>query len=134
MSSGVQVQDIAVEVFQELKLKKSYRYIIFSLSDDFTTIGVLHKSEKGTYDEFLSQLPKDGCRYAVYDFEFPTPDGIRNKLLFYAWSPDTAKIKQKMLYASSKDGLRKKLDGVYTEVQGTDLSEVSYETVTRMSS
>lgn len=34
-----------------------------------------------------------------------------------------------MIYASSKDGLRKKLDGVYTEVQCTDLSEVSYETV-----
>jgi cofilin len=44
-------------------------------------------------------------------------------------SPDTAKIKQKMIYASSKDGLRKKLDGVYTEIQCTDLSEVSHETV-----
>jgi hypothetical protein len=44
-------------------------------------------------------------------------------------SPDTSKIKQKMIYASSKDGLRKKLDGVYTEIQCTDLSEVSHETV-----
>jgi cofilin len=34
-----------------------------------------------------------------------------------------------MIYASSKDGLRKKLDGVYTEIQATDLSEVSHETV-----
>jgi hypothetical protein len=44
-------------------------------------------------------------------------------------SPDTAKIKQKMIYAASKDGLRKKLDGVYTEIQCTDLAEVSHETV-----
>lgn len=44
-------------------------------------------------------------------------------------SPDNAKIKQKMIYAASKDGLRKKLDGVYTEIQCTDLSEVSHETV-----
>jgi cofilin len=53
-------------------------------------------------------------------------------------SPDTSKIKPKMLYASSKDALRKKLDGIYTEIQCTDLSEVSYETVldkvTRMTS
>ena len=34
-----------------------------------------------------------------------------------------------MIYAASKDGLRKKLDGVYTEIQCTDLSEVSHETV-----
>ena len=44
-------------------------------------------------------------------------------------SPDTAKIKNKMMYAASKDALRKKLDGVYTEIQCTDLSELSYETV-----
>jgi cofilin len=34
-----------------------------------------------------------------------------------------------MIYASSKDGLRKRLDGIYTEIQCTDLSEVSYEAV-----
>ena len=44
-------------------------------------------------------------------------------------SPDTAKIKAKMLYASSKDALRKKLVGVATEIQATDLSEVAYDTV-----
>lgn len=43
-------------------------------------------------------------------------------------SPDDAKIKQKMLYASSKDALRKALVGISTEIQGTDFSEVAYET------
>lgn len=33
-----------------------------------------------------------------------------------------------MLYASSKDALRKALVGIAAEIQGTDLSEVSYET------
>lgn len=53
----------------------------------------------------------------------------RGILIFINRSPDTAKIKQKMVYASSKDGLKKKLDGVYTEIQCTDYSEVSHETV-----
>ena len=44
-------------------------------------------------------------------------------------APETAKIKPKMLYASSKDALRKKLVGVATEIQGTDLSEISYDSV-----
>lgn len=34
-----------------------------------------------------------------------------------------------MLYASSKDAIRKRLVGVAIEIQGTDLSEVSYEAV-----
>lgn len=38
-------------------------------------------------------------------------------------------MKQKMLYASSKEALRKALVGISTEIQGTDFSEVSYETV-----
>lgn len=34
-----------------------------------------------------------------------------------------------MLYASSKDAIRKKLVGIQTEVQATDASEVSFEAV-----
>lgn len=49
--------------------------------------------------------------------------------LVYLRSPDGAKIKPKMLYASSKDGLRKSLSGVAVEIQGTDFDEVAYDTV-----
>ena len=41
-------------------------------------------------------------------------------------SPDEAKIKTKMLYASSKDALRRALVGVASEIQGTDHSEIAY--------
>jgi hypothetical protein len=40
----------------------------------------------------------DDCRYAIYDFNYETPEGgQRNKLIFFVWAPDTAKIKKKML-------------------------------------
>lgn len=42
-------------------------------------------------------------------------------------SPDEAKIKQKMVYASSRDALKRALTGVAVEVQGTDYAEVAYE-------
>jgi len=42
-------------------------------------------------------------------------------------SPDDAKIKQKMLFASSRDALRRALVGIHAEVQGTDPSEVAFE-------
>lgn len=109
------------------------------MSDDNKEIVVEKTVESSTYDEFATSLPKDSCRYCVYDFEYESSagEGLRNKILFYVWwvvaiilrSPDSSKIKQKMLYAASKDALRKKLDGIYTEIQCTDLAEVSYETV-----
>lgn len=34
-----------------------------------------------------------------------------------------------MVYASSKDALRRSLTGIGAEIQGTDFSEVSHETV-----
>lgn len=42
-------------------------------------------------------------------------------------APDNAKIKQKMVYASSKDALRRALVGIGSDIQGTDLSEVAYD-------
>jgi len=43
-------------------------------------------------------------------------------------SPDNARIKFKMMYASSKDALRRSLVGVAAEIQGTDADDVSHGT------
>lgn len=119
-----------LEVFQSLKLGKKLKYIIFKLSDDNKEIQVDKSSDSSDYDLFLADLPAETCRYAIYDFEYEKPgEGKRNKICFYAWSPDEAKIKTKMLYASSKDAIRRSLVGIACEVQGTDFSEVAYDSV-----
>jgi len=129
-SSGVAVNQECLEVFQQLKLGKKLKYIIYQLNDTNTEIVVEKTSESKDYDEFIGDLPPEEPRYAVYDFEYQKGDeGIRNKLCFFTWTPDESRIKKKMLYASSKDALRKALVGIATEVQGTDLSEVAYDTV-----
>jgi cofilin len=38
----------------------------------------------------------------------------KNKLFFVSWVPDVAKVKAKMLYASSKERFRRELDGAQT--------------------
>ncbi|CDS05336.1 hypothetical protein LRAMOSA07865 [Lichtheimia ramosa] len=130
MSSGVAVNDQCIELYEEFKLRKTLKYIIFKLSDDAKEIVVEKSAEKGDYDDFLGCLPADEPRYAVYDFDYEKPgEGQRSKITFYSWIPDTSKVRQKMLYASSKDALRKKLVGLAIEIQGTDFSEVSHEVV-----
>ena len=49
--------------------------------------------------------------------------------LFSKRAPDTAPTKSKMLYAGTKDTLKKNLQGLQVEMQGTDKSEVDQSEV-----
>ncbi|KAB5595920.1 Pectin methylesterase family protein [Ceratobasidium theobromae] len=110
-SSGVTVNDECNKIYQTLKLGKTIKYVIFRLSDDKATI-------------------VENCRWAVYDLAFEKEgEGQRNKIVFLSWSPADSKIRERMTYASSKEALRKSLDGIASEVQATDADEVAYETV-----
>jgi len=129
MSSGVGVNEECLTTFQQLKLGHKFKYIIYNLGKNNTEIVVEKKSEVAEYDGFLADLPEAECRWAVYDFEFEKEGGKRNKLTFYSWSPNEAKIKNKMMFASSKDALRRSLVGIGAEIQATDFSEVAYEEV-----
>lgn len=68
-------------------------------------------------------------RYAVYNVEYSTGEGDRSKVVFFLWAPDSSKVKSKMLYAGSKDTLRKALQGVNVEIQGTDKGEIEWQAV-----
>ncbi|MFI1712048.1 actin-binding ADF family protein [Streptomyces litmocidini] len=128
--STTAISTAAVEAYQDLKLKRSFRYIIFTLSEDFSEVVVEKTSASGGYNDFLEDLPEDECRFAVYDLEFEVEDGgKRNRIVFFSWAPDDAKLKQKMLFANSRDDLKRTLTGVGLEISGTDPGEVSYEAV-----
>jgi len=128
-ASGISCNKECIDAFQDLKLKKKYQYIVFNINKESTEI-VVERSGDEDYEEFLNSLPEDQCRWAIYDFKFEKEGGgQRNKITFLSWSPDDAKIKQKMLFASSRDALKRALTGIAIEVQGSDLSEVAYEIV-----
>ncbi|EDO15764.1 hypothetical protein Kpol_1049p22 [Vanderwaltozyma polyspora DSM 70294] len=129
--NSVAVADESLAAFNDLKLGKKYKFILYGLNDDKTQIVVKETSAEPSYDVFLEKLPENECLYAVYDFEYEVGagEGKRSKIVFLTWSPDTAPVRSKMVYASSKDALRRALNGIASDVQGTDFSEVAYETV-----
>merc|ERR1711967_4165 len=131
MASGVGVDDSCQTVYNELKMSHSKRYVIFKLNDDKSKIVVDCVGEKSeTYDDFKSKLPSNDCRYGVVDFEFKYPDGRENqKIVFVFWTPDSAAIKSKMVYASTKENFKKTLVGLGVDMQATDMSEVDVREV-----
>lgn len=142
--SGATVSQECLTAYNELKLAKKLKYIIFKLSDNYKEIEVEHSSEEPDWEEFRNKLITatsksrsgavgKGPRYAVYDFEYElaSGDGIRNKIAFIAWSPDDAGVQPKMIYASSKEALRRSLTGIATELQANDPDDIEYDTIVK---
>lgn len=131
--SGVSLADDIKTHFDDMKHgKKTNRYMQMKMSDDSKQIVIDKLAPKSeSYDDFISQLPTDQCRYAVVDFPFEGSETGAQKevLVFVVWCPEGASVKQKMLYASSKDAIKSTCGGVAAEIQATDFDEVSRDTV-----
>jgi len=138
-ASGVTVSTAAKTVYEEVKKDKKYRYVIYHIKDEKVIDVELTAPREATYSEFLEQLQKfkDECRYCVFDFpaNIPVESGQEkssmsvDRLVLMTWCPESSKIKQKMLYSSSYDALKKALVGVYKYVQACDFEEASQEAV-----
>lgn len=135
MASGVAVQPECITTFNDIKLGHKFRYIVYSLTDDLTQIRVLKTAPPAAvYDDFVEDLIEaerlKQCRYGIFDAQYQLSDGQqRSKLVFFLWSPDDATVKQKMLYTSSKDALKKSLRGIGKEVQANDHGDLAWSSV-----
>ncbi|KAE9612898.1 putative ADF/Cofilin, ADF-H/Gelsolin-like domain-containing protein [Lupinus albus] len=128
-ASGMAVEDECKLKFQELKAKRSHRFIVFKIEQQQIVVDKVGDSTQ-SYDDFQASLPADECRYAVYDFDFVTDENCqKSKIFFIAWSPENSRVRMKMVYASSKDRFKRELDGIQFELQATDPSEMSLDIV-----
>lgn len=114
-----------MSVFMDLKKKRKYRWIVYKIDGERKVVLECTGEPSASYESFCEKLPEHDCRYGIYDHDYTDVEGCqKSKIVFFAWSPDTAKVKPKMLYASSKDAFRRLLDGIHFEIQATDASEV----------
>ncbi|XP_052810201.1 uncharacterized protein LOC128238378 [Mya arenaria] len=143
MSSGISPNSDCSAKWDELMQKRLHSYIVYKISDDAKQIEVDRcgekKSVKGKggddeatdfqdYDdmiEYIKSLGEKECRYIVFDCDFSNTK--LNKVLFILWCPDTANIKNKMVYTASQKGLCEKLTGAKTMVQCNDFSDLAWK-------
>ncbi|CAM8973261.1 unnamed protein product [Rhodiola kirilowii] len=128
-ASGMAVNDECKLKFLELKAKRTHRFVIFKIEEKTKEVVVEKLGEPvKTYEDFAACLPENECRYAVYDFDFVTAENCqKSRIFFIAWSPDTARVRSKMIYASSKDRFKRELDGIQVELQATDPTEMGLD-------
>ncbi|PON37468.1 ADF/Cofilin/Destrin [Parasponia andersonii] len=99
--------------FLELKAKRAHRFIVFKIEEKQKQVVVEKLGEPTqSYEDFTKSLPENECRYAVYDSQ---ENCQKSRIFFIAWSPDTSRVRSKMIYASSKDRFKRELDGIQVE-------------------
>ncbi len=134
--TGVKPDDTCASSFEALKSKKESRFIIYTITADGKHISkAASEAPAGTCQEdwgkFSALLTGEyaaKCCYAVFDFDWEAEDGhAAQKIMFVLWSPEGAKVKDKMMTTGSKDALKKALVGIGQDFQATDASEITYE-------
>jgi len=141
-SSGVSVAPDCISKFNELKLGKELAWIIYKISDDWKEIVVEESSTDRDYEAFRAKLlaakSKDrrgnegiGGRYAVFDveYELESGEGKRNKITFISWSPDDASQYPRMMYSSSKEALKRALNGLAADIQANDADDLEWDNI-----
>ncbi|CAN6812244.1 unnamed protein product, partial [Brassica oleracea] len=128
-ASGMAVHDDCKLRFLELKAKRTHRFIVYKIEEKQKQVVVEKVGEPVlSYEDFAASLPAEECRYAIYDFDFVTTENCqKSKIFFIAWCPDVAKVRSKMIYASSKDRFKRELDGIQVELQATDPTEMDLD-------
>ncbi|XP_039625047.1 cofilin-1 [Polypterus senegalus] len=141
MASGVTVTDDVIKVFTDMKVRKSAeeaakrkKAVLFCLSEDKKNIileegkeilvGDVGETVVDPYLTFVKMLPQNDCRYALYDATYETKETKKEDLVFIFWAPESAPLKSKMIYASSKDAIKKKFTGIKHEWQVNGLDDI----------
>ncbi|KAF2798370.1 cofilin [Melanomma pulvis-pyrius CBS 109.77] len=140
--SGVSVNPDCISKFNELKLGKDIKWIIYKISDDWKEIVVEETSNEANFDVFRDKLlnakSKDrkgkegiGGRYAVYDVEYDLPggEGTRSKITFISWCPDDAPQYPRMMYSTSKEAIKRALNGLAADIQANDADDIEFENI-----
>ncbi|CAO2624383.1 Cfl1 [Lemmus lemmus] len=136
MASGVALSDGVIKVFNDMKVCKSStpeevkkrkkadkKNIILEEGKEILVRDV-GQTVDDPYTTFVKMLPDKDCRYALYDATYETKESKKEDLVFIFWAPESAPLKSKMIYASSKDAIKKKVTGIKHELQANCYEEV----------
>jgi len=130
MVSGIEVIDDYIKIYNETKIDKKHRGFILKTNkvnnkDVLELVEVLERDFK--LEALPEKLPKDGCRFIVYDFEYETfenPPRNTAKLLLIMWVPDIAPTKEKVALTTTKNAIRGAFTGIQKDIQASDSSSI----------
>ena len=132
--------------YDNLKMSKNVEFVIFKANDSNKEIVVDFEATLGSSQEFWDDygannkivrekdepveywnmrrmiLESKEPRYAVIFIQYPT----KNKLIMIFWCPGYSVPRLKMVYSSTKNDFKNRLEGIQGIQQCNDMDELSY--------
>uniref|UniRef100_A0AAZ3S571 ADF-H domain-containing protein n=1 Tax=Oncorhynchus tshawytscha TaxID=74940 RepID=A0AAZ3S571_ONCTS len=144
-ASGIAVHDDVVLTFDKIRVRlqgadkqEQLKLVLFKISDDGKCIVVDEdkclkvkdlNGEEDVFRKIVNMMPTEDCRYALYDCSWESKDSPKEDLVFIMWAPEHSTIKKKMKYASSKQYIKAKFQGLKFEWQVNDMSDAKDSSV-----
>ncbi|KAJ1106190.1 hypothetical protein NDU88_003593 [Pleurodeles waltl] len=116
------------------EIKKRKKAIMLRLAADQRSIIVDEGKEilvgdcdeiDDVYKHVIDMLPKDDCRFCLYNASFEAKELKRESLIFIFWNPNSAPSKNKMIYGISRETVKRKLTGIHFEIVANKLEDIS---------
>lgn len=128
-ATGITASSECIQEHNEMRMKKKHGFLIFKINDEKTEIVIDKFGETGSkFADFAKELPPNECRYGVFPLSFEIPgEGIRIKNLFVLWAPETAKVPQKMLYASTAQAFKTQLPDLQATLEVHSPDQLTFD-------
>ncbi|MEW5304117.1 MAG: hypothetical protein WDW38_003475 [Sanguina aurantia] len=126
--SGISISDQCVDIYNMIKTKSAYKWVSYKVNEAGNEVIIDQLGARDSmYEDFVSTLPDNLCRYAIFDYAYCNADTKQTvqKLVFIYWAPEVSTTKSKMMYASTRDFFKAYLDGIGADFQATEFSELA---------
>ena len=129
MNAGIKIPDAVIEGHDQLQKHHKFWYHILTIDDVKSEVVIeksLAKEEKYDYAAFKKEiLSRTSPAFIVIDHHHTTKDGAQaEKVFLISWVPESSKIKHKMMFASTKEALKGRLQGLHKTVHAAQESEL----------
>jgi cofilin len=112
-------------------------FVILALNEAGNDLIVSAEGKKGSrpeehktdYEWFSSYFKPKTCCWGVIKYAYKMDDAPRDKIVLISFADDNAKIKQKMISASTTSALKETLSLVQIKLQATDESDFDEKVV-----
>ena len=127
VDANLEVAEQCLSAFNRIKMDKDIRYVIFKIENQRVVVVDKVGQLSTSFDSFHQDIPPNEPRFIVFDLEFRNNDGLNlNKIIFIHWCPDTSRVNEKMVYASTKENLKKRFVGIFKEIQASTLEDLQH--------
>lgn len=128
MSISYKVDDAVEEAFKKLNFRK-LKALIMTLEKNPDRIVLQSEIPNDhTHQQILDELPKDSCRFILYNYSYKTNDNlVSDKIIFIVYTPQICSPNEKFKYSFGKGTFENQFSSISVTIQSDSVDDLTEE-------